>query len=98
MIAFKVFHVLQIFVHSAFSFAVYFLLISSSTYWISQLAFVRSLSETQKLFSGHISTKMIATSCFNGYALSCIIEKVFDRFTFCERFLYLSVGPKKTEL
>lgn len=86
VITFKVFDVLQIFLHSAFSFSVYFLLISFGTYWIWQLAFVRSLSEAQKLFSSHISTKTIAINCFHGYLLSGIIKFVFHGFTFLRDF------------
>ena len=84
VITFKVFDVLQIFLHSAFSFSVYFLLISFGTYWIWQLAFVRSLSEAQKLFSSHISTKTIVTNCFHGYL--GIIKFVFHGFTFFKDF------------
>lgn len=86
VIALKVFNLMKIFLHSAFSFSVYFLLISFGTYWIWQLAFVRSLSEAQKIFSSNVSTKMIATNCFHGYLLSGIIKFVFLGFTFLRDF------------
>ena len=86
VITFKVFHVLQIFLHNVFSFSVYFLLILFGAYWTWQLAFVRSLSEVQKLFLSHISTKTIATNCFHGDLLSGIIKFVFHGFTFFKDF------------
>ncbi|KAF8404991.1 hypothetical protein HHK36_009886 [Tetracentron sinense] len=75
--AMKACHVLQFFLRLAFVLSVWLLIIPFITFWIWRLAFVRSLSEAQRLFLSHISTTVILTDCLHGFLLSASIVFIF---------------------
>ena len=87
VIIFKVFHVLQIFLHNVFSFFCLFLV--NFVWCIWQLAFVRSLSEEQKLFSSHISTKTMLPIVFMAIYFLISLNLFFMGSHFLEISLFI---------
>ncbi|XP_038694068.1 probable E3 ubiquitin ligase SUD1 isoform X2 [Tripterygium wilfordii] len=75
--AMKAFHILQFFLRLSFVLSVWLLIIPFITFWIWQLAFVRSFGEAQRLFLGHISTTVVLTDCLHGFLLSASIVFIF---------------------
>ncbi|XP_038706435.1 probable E3 ubiquitin ligase SUD1 isoform X3 [Tripterygium wilfordii] len=73
----KACHVLQFFLRLSFVLSVWLLIIPFITFWIWQLAFVRSFGEAQRLFLSHISTTIILTDCLHGFLLSASIVFIF---------------------
>ncbi|KAG5254177.1 E3 ubiquitin ligase [Salix suchowensis] len=73
----KTCHVLQFFLRLSFVLSVWLLIIPFITFWIWNLAFVRSFAEAQRLFLSHISTTVILTDCLHGFLLSASIVFIF---------------------
>ncbi|XP_038725616.1 probable E3 ubiquitin ligase SUD1 isoform X2 [Tripterygium wilfordii] len=73
----KACHVLQFFLRLSFVLSVWLLIIPFITFWIWQLAFVRSFGEARRLFLSHISTRVILTDCLHGFFLSASIVFIF---------------------
>ncbi|KAF8410096.1 hypothetical protein HHK36_002618 [Tetracentron sinense] len=75
--AMKACHVLKFFLRLAFVLSVWLLIIPFITLWIWRLAFVRSLSEAQRIYLSHISATVILTDCLHGFILSASIVFIF---------------------
>ncbi|KAJ6777212.1 ZINC FINGER RING-CH-TYPE ZINC FINGER RING/FYVE/PHD-TYPE-RELATED [Salix koriyanagi] len=73
----KTCHVLQFFLRLSFVLSVWLLIIPFITFWIWNLAFVRSFAEAQRLFLSHISATVILTDCLHGFLLSASIVFIF---------------------
>ncbi|XP_057546361.1 probable E3 ubiquitin ligase SUD1 [Amaranthus tricolor] len=73
----KTCHVLKFFLRLGFVLSVWLLIIPFITFWIWRLAFVRSFSEANRLFLGHMSFTFMLTDCLHGFLLSASIVFIF---------------------